>query len=141
MSELKNISLLRALKGTQRDTNLNLISRLFKKIYFFFEGWMTKRTKCSSSKITLWECWQKSNKVRCWLPWDKWMELEALRKRHSQKPPSVTGADYMYIFDWEFYSKFQSFFFLKSIFECCLNYRENSSFRSTCKCRWVGDWV
>lgn len=35
MSELKNTSLLRALKGTQRDRNLNLISRLFKKIYLF----------------------------------------------------------------------------------------------------------
>ena len=35
MSELKNISLLRALKGTQKDTNLNLISRLSRKFIFF----------------------------------------------------------------------------------------------------------
>lgn len=36
ISELKNESLLRTLKGTQRDTNLNLISKLSRN--FFFKG-------------------------------------------------------------------------------------------------------
>lgn len=37
------------------------------------------------------------------------MELEALIKTHSQMLPSMTGADYNYIFDWKFYLKIQFF--------------------------------